>query len=294
MRLPIVLAACALLILPVPTEADDAAGNARGGAPVPAGPQRNRVVGEMLVTVIDFQGVDDPKTTLEEILDQLARRYNVCFDVNEKAFRAEGVKDVVRVEFAATKRIPAMRVPLGRVVQKILDRVQVPSGATFLVRRNRIEITTGRFVRKEVWGPGHPGPFLPLVHTCLEKRPLAEALRELEAHSERSIVVDASAEEKSKTLVTARFLNTPLDTALTLLTDMADLQMVQVHNTFYVTTPEKARKLEERLAVQRANARLEREALERLRESRNRERKPEPAVAPASGSAGEPKKPADE
>src|SRR5262249_11680225 len=41
--------------------------------------------------VVDFQGLDDPKTTLIEALDQLAKVHRITFDVNERAFKAEGV-----------------------------------------------------------------------------------------------------------------------------------------------------------------------------------------------------------
>jgi hypothetical protein len=43
--------------------------------------------------------------------------------------------------------------------------------------------------------------------------------------------------------ITTQMLNTPVDVALTLLCDMADLSFVQLANTYYVTTADRAAKM---------------------------------------------------
>src|SRR5262249_51766019 len=45
--------------------------------------------------------------------------------------------------------IPPMKTTLATVLKKILARVPVPSGATYLIRRDVIEITTGQFATAE-------------------------------------------------------------------------------------------------------------------------------------------------
>jgi tetratricopeptide (TPR) repeat protein len=96
-----------------------------------------------------FEGFDDPKTTLQEALDQLANRYNVQFDVNEKAFKFEQVDDVLKKEIATPTPIPPMNASLGTILRRILGRITINSGATFIIRRDTIEITTGLFSTAE-------------------------------------------------------------------------------------------------------------------------------------------------
>jgi hypothetical protein len=42
--------------------------------------------------------------------------------------------------------------------------------------------------------------------------------------------------------VRARLYNVPVETAIQILADMADLAVVHLHNVYYVTTPENAKK----------------------------------------------------
>jgi hypothetical protein len=194
---------------------------------------------------LDFAGFEDPKITLQEALDKLAEVYGVKFEVNEKAFKYENVPDVLRVEVATTP-IPAMKnARLEDVLRRLLQRIGVGSGAVYLVRRDGIEITNGTFRIAEVWG-GHRGPFLPLVHRKFEKVPLDEALKELSDLTEFNIVLDGRTAERGKTPVTASFLNTPLDTAVQFLADMADLRSLQRDNLLYVTSKENATAWESR------------------------------------------------
>src|SRR5437660_1465785 len=79
-------------------------------------------------------------------------------------------------------------------------------------------------LRAQVWGKSYQGPFLPLVQGRFDKKPLEEVLKELAEQSEQTILLDAKVGDKGKTAVTAKLMNTPLDTAVTLLADMAELQ----------------------------------------------------------------------
>jgi hypothetical protein len=72
---------------------------------------------------------------------------------------------------------------------------------------------------------------------------LDEALQDLATRTGFSIVVDVRTADKKQTQVTANLANVPLDTAVLLLADMADLKPVLLDNVFYVTTPENAAKL---------------------------------------------------
>ncbi|MFO0925936.1 MAG: vWA domain-containing protein [Gemmataceae bacterium] len=106
----------------------------------------------------DYGGLDDPKTTLYEALDQLKKATlsklpggrDIDFDVNEKAFKYEMLNDVLKTEVASPNAIPRMEnVTLATVLKRILAKVPVPSGATYILRPNTIEITTGQFATAE-------------------------------------------------------------------------------------------------------------------------------------------------
>ncbi len=209
-------------------------------------------VPQKLAQHIKFDGIDDPRTTLMEALEKLTKLHDITFDINDKAFRFESIMEVGRAEIVAADPIPPMKnVRLSTVLSKILSRVPVPSGATYLLRSDHIEITTGTFTQAEVWG-NYNGPKLPLVHVTLEKCPLEDAVKELAEQSGFNVVLDNRATERAKTTVSARLLNMPLDTALRLLADMTDLRTVHLDNVLYITTKENAADLRERLKKEQA------------------------------------------
>ena len=196
---------------------------------------------------VKFEGFNDPKMTLGQALDKLSKLGDVDFDVDEKSFQAETIQDVISTEITAAKPIPAMKnVRLRTLLRKVLARVPSVSGAEFLVRDDAIEITTGATQSAEIWGE-YTGPHLSLVNANLDKIPLENALEELAEQTGFNLVLDNRDAEKAKTTVSARLRNTPLDTALRLLTDMTDLRAVHLDNVLYVTTKENAAVLEARL-----------------------------------------------
>jgi hypothetical protein len=194
-----------------------------------------------LLKEVKFEGYDDPKTTLQEALEHLSDRFDLAIDVNEEAFKAAGMDDVFRFVVAGERPLPkANNVRVERVLRKVLSRLPVQSGATFLVRRGRIEVTTLAAARAEVLGDSDR-ELPPLVQAAFEKRPLEAALRELgEWTEDLNIVLDGRAADKAKTPVTARFTNAPIDTAVRLLADMAELKVVRMDNVLYVTSKENA------------------------------------------------------
>ena len=102
---------------------------------------------KQLSKTVRFGPLEDPKTTLAEVIDQLQRRYDLPISVNEAAFRFDGVMDIMKTEVIGMGgEIKEMRASLASVLKKILGRLsQVPSGATYIIRRDEIEITTGQF-----------------------------------------------------------------------------------------------------------------------------------------------------
>jgi hypothetical protein len=232
---------------------------ARAGAPAPdkAGKKNEPVpLIALRIVVPEFEEIPaDPITKFTNILRSLSQKMDkeygldLQFEINMRAFEADGLKEEVVLDLSpvADKPLPgAKNISFERYLQRLLARVEekgaAPSGVTFLVRRDVIEITTFKAVRKQVWGD-HPGPFFPLIHATFDKSLLSDALNNLAEQSEHNIVLDVRVGEKAKTPVTARLFNTPLDTAVKLLAEMADLAIFQQDNVIYVTTRENAAKL---------------------------------------------------
>jgi tetratricopeptide (TPR) repeat protein len=98
--------------------------------------------------VVDFAGLDDPKATLIEVLDQLATVQRISFDRDEASFKEEGLKDVLRTEIANPNPIPPQRCSLRTVIQKICARVPIPSGVEFIPVMDKgafaLRLLTGR------------------------------------------------------------------------------------------------------------------------------------------------------
>ncbi len=206
-----------------------------------------REMGKKLEGPVTFPGVDDPKTKLSDVLDDLGTTHDMVFNVNERAFQAEGLKDVLSTPLVSEgKPLPRLKnVSLNTVLRKILSRIPSTSGATIINRGDEIEITTLDAFKASVFlDPERSSPF-PLVRVEISKQPLEEALRELVEESGFNIVLDAHAGEKVKAEVAGSFNSVPLDTAVRILADMADLKPVLLDNVLYVTTKENARALAE-------------------------------------------------
>jgi hypothetical protein len=223
---------------------------------------------DRLYQEVEFPGLDDPKTTLIEALDMMARRYPTDFVVNERAFRYEMLLDVPKTYLVETSPVPPMKARLHKVLERILDRIPCPSGATWMLRRDHVEITTGRFLLSETRDrgiatlreEGEGGLVLPrpLAQADFRKKPLSEVLEQLAERTGFNVVLDeAVAKEKGATLATARLRNVPIDTAVLVLASQGSLGMAELDNVFYVTTEEKAASLAKRHALLRPPPRKE-------------------------------------
>src|SRR5262249_6167860 len=108
-------------------------------------PRRGLELRDKLSETVKFPGFEDPRTTLAEALEFLATRYGLAFDVNEKAFKYEGVNEVLTTPITQPTPIPRMETSLGTVLKRVLNRITTQSGATYIIRRDVIELTTGQF-----------------------------------------------------------------------------------------------------------------------------------------------------
>jgi hypothetical protein len=243
-------------------------------APLRAGESAaGRELRHRLSNTINFQGYDDARMTLNDALENLSKRYNLAFDINEKAFEADGVQEVGRKTIVETP-IPAMHTTINSVLRKILRRLPADSGATFFIRGDAIVITTTEAIRKEFFADrlAMPEPLPPLVSGAFDKVPLEAALKELNQYG--NVIFDARAAKEGQVQVSADLANVPLDTTVRMFADMAGLAVVPMDNVFYVTSKDNARALlaeREKLRLQRG-----REKKEKANEGENKEKKPAP------------------
>jgi hypothetical protein len=243
--------------------------------PEAAKPVEKLSLAEQLNKQVDYPGCHDPKTSLIEELDRLAKLYHLAFNVNEKAFKHEMLNDVLKTEIANPNPIPEMKASLKTVLRKVLSHIPVHSGATYLIRKDTIEITTNNFAQFEVNPPGNTAynpldddradhtlviETFPLVSANIRKKPLVEALETLADENDVNIVLDPTVgEKKSQTPVTLRVKNLPADTAVLLLSQMADLHCVQIDNALFVSTTRKAAALKKLHALRRGKRSTEAE-----------------------------------
>jgi RNA polymerase sigma factor (sigma-70 family) len=232
---------------PVPA-ADKANAKADAAAPAPANPAppvkreqatRLREWRAWLTSPVDFHGFDDPETKIGEGLDYLMRAYNVGpFELNEKAFQADGVEDVRGLPIG--REVPKMHeASLGTILRAFLSRIPAKSGVVYVLRPDTVEITTAAALRKEL-GVSPQRQLLPLVWDVLENTPINQSLARVAEFSGYPVVIDPRAADKVKTSVSAELNNVPADTAVRLLANMAGLSVVRMDNVFYVTSRENA------------------------------------------------------
>jgi hypothetical protein len=176
---------------------------------------------------------------LKEALSYLSERYEVPILVNTEAFKND--LNCTEVENQPVKLPKMVAIRMGKVLGLLLGQVE----GIYVIRADYIEVTTAARVRAELKKEGEAKTLPSLVSAAFDKRPLGEALRVLEDWGDCNIVLDARTADKGKAPVTATLNNVPVETAVRLLADMADLKAVTIDNVYYVTTKENAKSLEE-------------------------------------------------
>jgi len=194
---------------------------------------------------VSMDELDKPNLTLGEALGLFEKRYGLRFEINDAAFAEEGMAQVLGQQIASPDRWPLSRmknVTLATALRVVLDRLPVPALA--VIRRDTVEITTVHFMRAELGIP-EDKPLLPLVWEEMDGVPLPRALQQLAKASGMNVVLDPRAltDDAATLKITAQFASVPVDAAVRVLANMADLQAVQVGNVFYVTTPKRAAQL---------------------------------------------------
>jgi hypothetical protein len=196
-------------------------------------------VAAKLNKIIDWQGIDDVKVTLQEALDAIAKMERLTFDIKVGALD-ETVDYIAKTEIANPNPLLPMKTSVATILKRILARVPAQSGATWLIRRDHIEITTVDAQRAEIMGKDYTGPMPPLVYLTADKKPLDEVLAHLADQGERNIAIDPRVGDRVQAPITTYLINKPIDAAVYLVADMARLSFVRIDNTYYITSPDRA------------------------------------------------------
>jgi hypothetical protein len=220
-----------------PTAKADAGAREVGPQPGASGNRRDLELRDTLARVTKYEGNDDPKMTLRDTLDQLSAKYGISFHVNERAFAFEMVDQVLTKEIFQSRPMPPTVAPLATVLNRILDRITVNSGAVFLIRKDAVEITTGHAAQTEIEDkPGGKSVF-PLVYEHFRETPLPDALRAVADHADVNIVIDPKCLAViNDAKVSAPLHNVPVETAVRVLAQMGDLDVIRTANVYYVTS----------------------------------------------------------
>lgn len=187
---------------------------------------------EKLKTRVSFEkGIE--AMTLAEALSVLSDRWGLNLIVDQQAFTEQ---DVANVEEQRVK-LPRLRnVRAARVLNMLLS----PIKATYWVNSDYIEITTlekaAKNLRTDLPQSEPHGAVPPLVNARFVRKPLETVLRELADANDASIILDVRAGESAAAQVSATFRNVPLDTAVRILADMAELKSLVIDGAIYVTS----------------------------------------------------------
>jgi hypothetical protein len=215
--------------------------------------RRDLEIRDVLTRTTRFPGFDDPKTTLQEALDSLAAKYDMQFLIDEAAFKRVPVRsgeekekpphprDVLRTEIAITP-IPPLNTSLGTILRHLLARLPAEAEATYLIRKDSIEITTAAAVRRELGLSD--GPLPSLVYEVFEEKSLLDALKAVGDDTEVNVVIDPEAAKQIQAVkVSATLRNVPVKVAVETLAEMGGLEVVERGNVLYIISEAKAQKM---------------------------------------------------
>jgi type II secretory pathway component GspD/PulD (secretin) len=182
------------------------------------------------------------QSALRDVLDFLSDKFGTTFIVDTQAFEAAGVGGGRNVEDTQVNLPKMPGVTLATVLRFLVGQID----GAYLIRRDYIEITTRNRQVVEAFGPSEgasPDNLTPAVNVVFSNRPLENALADLAAQTGKNVVLDPRVQDKEKLVVSARLLNTPIDSAVLVVADMVGLQPVTIGNVFYITTKPNADRL---------------------------------------------------
>jgi len=243
------------------------AGAADETKPVPVTARLAAQPGDVLAALLDKlhgEEVELPQSNINEIplfeiLQQLGKRYELTFSINEDSFKAEGLNNIRE----ALPGISTTQVR-GLTIHQFLTSVLHSAGATYMVKGRTIEIIApgraARLTRSTVSGTEDGRVVLkePLVSAVFKEKALNEAVASIAERYDLTVAVSPQAGDARTGFITARLLNLPADRALELVALQADLRVVRKGAAFLITSREHADSLfQEEVEKQRAKIELD-------------------------------------
>jgi len=196
---------------------------------------------------------------LREAVAFFQQTFGLTIVIDTEAFKTD--LQIAEVENQQVK-LPRLRgVKLETLLRKVISQVN----GVLLFRPGHLEVTTpqrlvveaGRELGNVDVSAGLPPALrLPLVQAEYDQRPLGEILKETADWTGATIVLDPRARDKAKEPLTVTLRNVPVDTAVRLLADIADLKFVTLDAVHYVTTKDNAKTLQAEELKRRQQAEL--------------------------------------
>jgi hypothetical protein len=199
---------------------------------------------EKLESKVTLEKGIGPSATLNDALDFLSDRYDVNIIIDTQAFTAIGVQKPEETSV----QLPRMTgVSLATVLRLLLGQVKgdMYSG-TYHIREDYIEVTTTYHQFMSPAALAETGrPNVPSVTVEARGQNLEEVFANLADTTGINVVLDPRVRERARRVAVGNPLrNVPLDTALRLLADMAELGVAINDNVFYITDVENARTIQ--------------------------------------------------
>lgn len=190
---------------------------------------------------VEFPQANLNEVPLIELIQHLAKRYELTFSINEESFKAEGLNSI-------RDAVPGVSMTQVRslTIHQFLTTVLHSTGGTYIVKGKTIEIVApGRAARMTrssvtVAEDGRAALKEPLVSAVFKEKPLNEAVASLAERYDLTAIVSPQAGDARTGFITARFLNIPADRALELVALQADLRVVRKGAAFLITSREHA------------------------------------------------------
>lgn len=210
-----------------------------------------------LARPINLEKGIDPNTPLKDALEFLADRHDLNIIIDGTAFQSIGVQKAEEQPVS----LPRMRnVPISTVLRMLVGQVRGDMYVgTYQIRDGYVEVTTTYhefFAAQTFLDNGRP--HLPAVTLEARGQGIDEALRELSETTAINIVLDAKVRDRAKKTQACALHEVPLDTAVQLLADQADLGLAIIDNVLYVTDRDNANQMQSDFR-RRMKAILERE-----------------------------------
>lgn len=185
---------------------------------------------------------DDPMAAARKALDEVAdynyqgRTLNDVIDDVKQRAKVNVTIDPAVYQFGLDPNQPTVNVALKQAkLRDMLKAALAPFNLRFgLVKEGLLISTEEGLIARQL---------RQRVSVDCDGTPFATATKQLVAETGANVVVDPRLKEKANAAVTLKLDDVPLETAVRLLAEVADLRAVRMNNVLFVTTPDRAEKL---------------------------------------------------